>query len=151
MDVIKISKMQYAWLSLVGYCATFLGTLYFNIYLRDMEYRRLLRYACFFGIFASTTVLAFVLHWNRLLGISDMSFIFLTDAALETVWFALTQLPIMVLFAKVTPDHIEGACFAFVMGTYNFATGVISATVGNLINSFTFKVTNQSLDNFWKL
>ena len=66
---------------------------------------------------------------------------------------AFFDLPIMVLFAKITPQHIEGTVFAFLTGTINFASGVLRPSIGSFINDVTFKVNKDNLsdDNMLKL
>jgi len=47
----------------------------------------------------------------------------------------LYSLPILALFAKITPAKIEGTIFAFLTGTMNLASTVIQPGMGTLINS----------------
>ena len=60
------------------------------------------------------------------------------DIAKDVVFNALStmlyNLPILSLFAKITPVKIEGTIFAFLTGTMNFASTVISPGIGTWIN-----------------
>jgi hypothetical protein len=53
----------------------------------------------------------------------------------ETISSCLVLLPLMVLFAKITPKRIEATAFAFLTGTSNF-TGTLRGFVGYLVNLF---------------
>ena len=43
------------------------------------------------------------------------------------------MLPMMVVFAKITPKRIEATSFAFLTGTSNF-TGTLRGLVGSFVN-----------------
>jgi hypothetical protein len=81
-------------LNVFGYVTLFMGTLYYNMYLKDKECRQLFKYASFLGIFGALTSLIFVLRWNLYLGINDSLFIMFTDLITGTLGLALTILPI---------------------------------------------------------
>jgi hypothetical protein len=58
---------------------------------------------------------------------------------------SFVDLPLMVLFAKVTPRHVEGTVFAIFTGLSNFANGVLSPTIGSLINDMFIGVTTKNI------
>ena len=62
---------------------------------------------------------AFAMRWNLQVGMSDYLFLFLTDVVFSSIQIAFTTLPLMSLFAKITPKRIEGTIFAFLTGTWN--------------------------------
>ena len=84
-------------------------------------------------------------------GISDGHFVIITDVVLGTLSLAYSNLPTMVLFAKITPSHIEATCFAFLTGCVNFSNGVISTYAGSLVNDTFVGVTSKDLSNFTTL
>lgn len=88
MEIVKFSKWEYAMLNVMGYATMFLGTLYYNMYLKDKEVRTLLRYACWIGLIGSITSYVFVMRWNLMLGINDTTFIILTDVVTGTLFLA---------------------------------------------------------------
>lgn len=135
-------------MGVLGYLSLSLGTIYYNMYLKEKECRTLLKYACFLGLFSSFFGYIFALRWNTIFGISDTVFIILTDVVIGTLSLAYTNLPIMVLFAKITPNHIEASCFAFLTGTLNFCNGVLAPMVGTKINDYFVGVTSKDLDKF---
>lgn len=77
----------------------------------------------------------FAKRWNLNIGISDLAFLFFTDVVFNVIQVVLYSLPILALFAKITPAKIEGTIFAFLTGTMNLASTVISPGMGTLINS----------------
>lgn len=136
-------------LSVLGYVTLFIGTLYYNMYLKEKETRTLLRYACWIGLFGGLTSLIFVLRWNEpYLGIGDTTFIICTDFVVGTLGLAYTQLPIMILFSKITPPNIEATCFAFLTGTFNFSNFVVAPLIGSTINDLFVGVTADDLSRF---
>ena len=56
----------------------------------------------------------------------------------------------MVLFAKVTPKHIEGTVFALLTGMSNLANSVLSPAAGGIVNDLFVHVTKDNLtsENF---
>ena len=67
----------------------------------------------------------FAKRWNLEIGISDYVFLFFTDVVFSVIQTLFYTLPIMALFAKITPKRIEGTTFAFLTGTMNLASTVI--------------------------
>lgn len=76
----------------------------------------------------------FAKRWNLSWGIPDLVFLLFTDVVFGIISTLLYTLPIMALFAKITPPRIEGTTFAFLTGTMNFGSTVISPGVGTFIN-----------------
>ena len=60
-------------------------------------------------------------------------------------------MPVLVLFAKITPKNIEATVFALFTGVFNLSAIVISPNMGILINKLFVGVTLSSLDNYYKL
>ena len=60
----------------------------------------------------------------------------------------MNLLPTLALFAKITPTKIEGTVFAFLTGTTNLASVVISPLVGVWINEHYVGVTADNLSNY---
>lgn len=63
-----------------------------------------------------------------------MTVLFFTDVTFSMMSFTLYVLPIMALFAKITPPQIEGTIFAFLTGTKNLSNIFISPALGVFIN-----------------
>jgi len=75
----------------------------------------------------------FVLRLNLSLGIDDLAFVILTSIFSDTASLAFSLLPSVVLFAKITPVHIEATIFALLTGAFNFSNNVGSPLVGSYI------------------
>mmetsp|Transcript_13088 Transcript_13088/g.22088 ORF Transcript_13088/g.22088 Transcript_13088/m.22088 type:complete len:291 (+) Transcript_13088:622-1494(+) len=151
LNVIKFTKFQYAMFGVLGYASLSLGTLYYNLYLKEHEVRTLLKWACYMGVVGSLLSLFFVLRWNLACGISDIFCIVFTDIVLGTLGLAYSQLPTMVLFAKITPSSIEATFFAFLTGTLNFSNTVMRPLVGSMLNDYFVGVTAEDLSQFYVL
>lgn len=123
----------------------------YKTYLRDLEMRRVMFLATIFGVLSSFTSYALAMRWNKLIGINDIVFIVLTGSVFGVLNLAMSTLPTLALFAKVTPRRIEGTIFAFLTGTTNLANTVISPMIGVYINERFAKVTADDLSNYSKL
>jgi hypothetical protein len=74
----------------------------------------------------------FVLRLNLSVGISDLQFTVLMSVFSGTAGLAFSLLPTLILFAKITPHHIEATVFAMLTGAYNLANNVGSPLLGSL-------------------
>lgn len=119
---------------MLGYCTLTIGTVYYNLYLKTVETRTLFRWATYLGLIGGIFSYCFVMRWNLLIGISDTCFMIFDDLVIHTLRLALTILPAMVLFAKITPPSIEGTCFAFLTGTSNFCHHILGPLIGMILN-----------------
>lgn len=151
MNIVHFSNFQYAIINCFGYLSLLLGTIYYNKYLKEKEVRTLIGYAVYLSIFSAFMNLLWAKRVNLDLGISDSTFVISTDIVLGTLSLAYTQLPTLVLFAKITPSQIEATCFAFLTGTLNFCNGVVATYLGSLVNDTFIGVTSTDLSNFTKL
>lgn len=134
--------------NVLGYGCLSLGTIYYNLYLKDREIRTLFKWACYLGVISSTVNYIFAMRWNLAVGISDTALIVCSDIVLGTLGLAFTNLPMMVLFAKITPNNIEATFFAFLTGTSNFSNGIISPNVGSKLNEWFVGVTSKDLSQY---
>lgn len=60
-------------------------------------------------------------------------------------------MPTLVLFAKITPDHIEATVFAVLTGMFNFVNTVLSPNAGIIVNKWFVGVTSQDLSGYYIL
>ena len=88
MNVVKFTKFEYAMFGVLGYTSLSLGTVYYNMYLKEKEVRTLLRYACFISCFGALLNLTFAYRLNLQMGIKDIYYILLTDVVLGTLGLA---------------------------------------------------------------
>ena len=66
------------------------------------------------------------------------------ENALDMAFF---DLPIMALFAKITPANIEGTVFAMLTGLVNLSAGILSPLCGTIIDKLFFNITQENLDD----
>ena len=65
-------------------------------------------------------------RWNtEYLNINDYVWLVFTNTYGGVIGMAFMTLPIMAMFAKITPRRIEGTMFAFFTGTSNLSGGVL--------------------------
>ena len=81
----------------------------------------------------------------------DVTYILFTTALTDTLLLGLTQLPTLVLFAKITPNHVEATVFAVLTGLFNFVSLVLSPNIGILLNKLFVGVTSANLYNYYQL
>lgn len=93
LDVIKFSKFTYSMLTLVAFCTLLLGTMLYNRFLKDKEFRDLMKWAIYITFFSSIVGLLFVLRINLLIGINDLVFIIFTSVVTDTLVLSLRLMP----------------------------------------------------------
>lgn len=148
MNVVKFSKFQYAMLNVFSYFSTTLGSICFNKYLKEWEVRDLMRWGLWMNVFAGVANLLWVKRINLDYGINDSIFVVATDVVVGTLSLAFRMMPTMILFAKITPPHLEATCFAFLNAIISFMYGVICTRAGTYINDQYIGVTSSDLSNF---
>ena len=93
----------------------------------------------------------FATRLNLSLGISDLAFVILSSIITETLSTAFSQMPVLVLFAKITPPNIEATVFALFTGIFNLSAIVISPNMGIIVNKLFVGVTLDNLSEYYKL
>lgn len=148
MDVIGISKFLYAILQLVGYVFYIIGALLYKTCFRSTDTRWMVFWATVIHLIGDLLQYVFAKRWNLEIGIPDLVFLFATDAVFSTLLILFYGLPILALFAKVTPKKIEGTTFAFLTGTWNLSSTVIAPAMGALINDKFVGVSKDDLSRY---
>lgn len=133
LDVVKISKFTIAMLSVIGYICLMIGSSIYHKCFSKREFRQLMVYNTIIGLLFAPLNMLFVLRKNEQYGLPDMFVILFTDVVFDTLSQCMVFLPLMVLFAKITPKRIEATCFAFLTGTCNM-TSSLRGLVGSYVN-----------------
>lgn len=120
LDEVHVSKFMYSMMTMVAYFCLMLGSIMYNRYFASTEYRKLILIDALIMIVLAPIQIVFVCRWNLAWGISDMYFIFFLDVVGEIVSQCFVFLPMSVIYAKITPHHIEATCFAMLAGVSNF-------------------------------
>ena len=103
------------------------------------------------GVVGGFISLIFATRLNLSLGISDLTFVILSSIITETLSTAFSQMPVLVLFAKITPPNIEATVFALFTGIFNLSAIVISPNMGIIVNKLFVGVTLDNLSEYYKL
>ena len=148
LNVIGISKFLFAVLVLVGQICHVLGALLYKAFCRNVDTRWMVFWAILANVFATFANFAFAKRWNKNCNINDIVFLFFTDVVFNVIQTVLYSLPILALFAKITPAKIEGTIFAFLTGTMNLASTVIQPGMGTLINKQFVGVNKKDLSGY---
>eukprot|EP00347_Sterkiella_histriomuscorum_P014137 403362023 len=151
LNIIKFTKFTQSMLGVLSFISLLFGVLLYTRFFRQKEFRTMLTYGIYMNIFGCVMGLTQALRYNLLIGIDDITFVIFTSSITDTLQLALSQLPLLVLFAKITPYYIEATVFALVTGFYNFSNFTLSPMIGVLINRIFIHVTNDKLDNFYLL
>lgn len=134
MNVIGVTKFLFSVLVLVGQICHVIGALIYKAFFRGVDTRTMIIFATITHIIGAFFNYMFAMRWNLEIDIPDLVFLFFTDVVFSVVQTLLYTLPIIALFAKITPKRIEGTTFAFLTGTMNLASTVISPGIGTWIN-----------------
>jgi len=148
LNVIHISKFTFALLVLLGQICHIIGALIYKAWCRNVDTRWMIFFAMLVGILGAFLNFCFAKRWNLDWGVSDMFFLIFTDTVFSVVSVILFSLPILALFAKITPKRIEGTIFAFLTGTMNFSRTIISPNVGTFINHHFVGVNKKDLSRY---
>lgn len=148
LNEIKISKFIFSLLALLGQICHIIGALIYKAWCRNVDYRIMILCAMIVASLGAFLSYTFAMRWNLAIGIPDMAFLFFTDIVFSTINTILFSLPLLALFAKITPARIEGTTFAFLTGTLNFAKSVISPNWGSFINHQFVGVNKKDLSNY---
>jgi Na+/melibiose symporter-like transporter len=148
MNVSNFSKLDYSLITLLGFIALLVSSFLYNSFFKSYEERCMLAVAMCINCVGSVMTLLFVL--DKTFGLSPFLFVCLTSTVTDTIFLALSNLPSMVLFAKLIPSQIESSMFAMLMGLMNLSTTVLAKLLGNMYNS-AIGVSNENLDDIWKL
>ncbi len=134
LDVVKLSKFTIAMLSVLGYVCLLIGSALFTTFFSTLEIRRLYCFSCLISLAFAPLYMMFVTRINVDYRIPDMALIVFTDVVNDIISQCLVMLPMMIVFAKITPKRIEATAFAFLTGTYNLSSS-LHGVVGSIVNS----------------
>ena len=139
---------MFAMLVLIGQICHIIGALIYKAVCRNIETRWMVFFAFVVNVIGSFLNYAFAKRWNLDWGIPDLYFLLFTDVVFSVISTILYSLPILALFAKITPPRVEGTIFAFLTGTMNFSGTVISPAVGTWLNNKFVGVNKNDLSGY---
>jgi hypothetical protein len=147
--VVKFSKYTVSMLTLLGFVTLLTGTIAFERIFKRYEVKQLMLWNSIIGVIGGFISLVFAMRLNLAIGISDLVFVILSSVVTDTLSTAFNQMPVLVLFAKITPPNIEATVFALFTGIFNLSSIVISPNVGILLNKLFVGVTLDNLDLYY--
>lgn len=124
--------------------ASLLGILLYNLYLKQLPIKSIMKWSSIISVPLSLTQVLLVTRWNLELGIPDKMFA-LVDSAVLTVLGQVAFMPTLVLAARISPVGVEAIFFASLMSIYN-ASGATSNELGAL-SMYLMHVTEQDFSN----
>lgn len=148
LNVIGLSKFMFAMITLVGSLCSMVGVVIYEAFLKEVEVRWLLFWSVIFSIIGGFFSYMLAMRWNLEIGISDLAFIYTTSVVFGALSTAFSTLPIMALFAKITPHRVEGTVFALLTGTLNLDQAVLQSLVGAYINNHFVGVTKDDQSGY---
>jgi hypothetical protein len=70
---------------------------------------------------------------------------------LAPITMALTGLPTLVMFQRITPDHVEATMMAIAMSILNISNGLVGDIIGAFVNDTWVGVTAEDLSKYYIL
>lgn len=146
--VVKIKNFSQFFIGMMNtlaYVALLTGSILYQSVFSKKEFRVALTLENFLSFFGGLLGAIFVLDLHKQIGLGNEVFYAVQSFFLEALSMSFFDLPIMVLFAKITPKNIEGTVFALLTGLINMANGVLSPLSGSVINDLFVEVTMDNL------
>ena len=141
----KISKATLGVLDTIDSFASLLGVMVYDRFFKQIEVRKLQLYSCYMSLVCSSLYIGYILKWNQAMGVSDEVFLALNSIIFTPLGMAFCVIPMAVLYVRLTPQLIEGTCYALFVGTDNFSNTTISPLVGSFVNKHWIGVTNKNI------
>ena len=148
LNVVGISKFMFSLLVLLGQICNVIGAIFYKAFCRNIDTRIMVFMSLITSSIGCFLNYCFAKRWNIDWGIPDLVFLFMTDVVFGAINTLLFTLPILALFGKITPPRIEGTTFAFLTGTMNFGSTVISPGIGTFINHEWVGVGKKNLSGY---
>ena len=148
LNVIGISKLMFAILALIGNICGIIGALLYKSFFRNICVRWMIFWSMVVKTLEFFTYWCFAKRWTRDGGWDDLSFLITMRIIFEILSTIFMKLPLLALFAKITPPKIEGTIFATMTGTMNFGNTIISAGMGTWINHQFVGVNKRDLSRY---
>jgi hypothetical protein len=146
IEVLFFSKTVIALLVLVAFVMAIFGSIFYNVFLKDLEFRKIMIVAhvviaiAIFGIFLLVTRIS-----KEVLGINDYVFAIFGDAIIETLFIAFIYMPTLVFQTKIVPKNTEATVYSFFSSLMIFASQFVAPMWGSFIAS-QYRLSNDNFD-----
>ena len=148
LDVAGFTEFQYATLGIVASLCLFVGTIAYDLFLKDKGIRFMMVVACLVNMVGAAFTLLFLR--GIMFGMDPYWFMMASSSVTDVLYIAFVNMPGMVLFAKLIPANIESSMFALLTGLMNLSNLFLAKMLGNYINTY-IGVTEDNLEDLWKL
>jgi len=128
-----------------------LGMALYKTLWKETDTKKLIFASIILGFVSSALNMIFTLRWNIAWGIRDELFVMLSVVVSDTFALAFSLVPPMVLFAKITPAHVEATMFAFLCSILCATRILPGSIIGALINKWFVGVTTEDMSSLWQL
>ena len=90
-------------MSVLGYFTVILGSMLYAVAFKSWEFRNVTAISSILGLLNGLCGVAFITSIYENIGISDKVFWGIQTMLFDSLWLAVSDLPMMVMFAKLTP------------------------------------------------
>lgn len=148
-DVIGTTPSIVSYYSLVGYIGAFIGTVIASKHLINVP----LVWKLALGRILYSSILLFdivvLTSYYEVLGLSYLWFLFGPSALGSVIDSLLGRMPLLIIFADITPKHIEATFFALLASVFNFGSSISEIYVSAIMNAT--GITESTMPNVWVL
>ncbi|OMJ75583.1 hypothetical protein SteCoe_25237 [Stentor coeruleus] len=148
-DVIEISPSTVSYYSLTGYIGAFIGTVIASKHLINIP----LVWKLALGRVLNSVILLFdiviLTSYYKVIGLSYLWFLFGPSALGSAIDSLLGRMPLLVIFADITPKHIEATFFALLASVYNVGSSISEIFISAIMNGT--GITDSTMPNVWVL
>lgn len=140
-------KYYITYTGIIAACLSFVGVALYQLLFSTWRFRSVLIMTTL--IHATGGLFDFILvqRWNENWGIPDHVFYILGNAIVSSVVFMLYWIPSSTLIAKVCPEGLEAATYAYLAGITNFAAMLSDLLGALMLRVFNVVTTESSTQN----
>lgn len=149
--VYEITVTQQGYLKIAGTFSLLTGIFMYQLFFKGFEFKTLSYISVCIGFFGSAIDLIQIFRLNLQIGIPDFAILLFGSTVLASIQFALSQLPMLVVFQKITPQHVEATMMALSASIVNLSRGFLGDCTGAFINHQFVKVTKEDMSNYYIL
>ena len=141
-------------MGLTGSFCSVLGTVSYSFFMANWRYRTVFYFSNIVSVLLGLLNIAFVLHWNRLIGVPDSIFV-IGSEVIQVVIGTWTNMPLIVAIASLCPKDMEAIMYALLAGSSNLGGSLSHYTGASLltylgINPSGAIAESHQFTNLWK-
>lgn len=125
-----------------------LGVFMYQSCFTKFELRTLTYFSVVFSMIGSAISYVMIKRINIEYGISDFALMCFTHVLSYPLMMAFSVLPSLVLFQKLTPDHVEATMMAFYASVVNTSNSMLGEMTGVWVNEKFIGVSKDNMDRY---